>query len=175
MAEILIETGTADDLEQFVTLLEDAAIWLWDSGIRQWPPGSMKAQRPTLEEWTRSGQLVVARSGAGLAGGCTLVPYPTPEWRSDGEASLYVHKLVVARSHAGQGIARSVLVWCEDRAREEGVARLRLDCWDGNARLRSLYRGYGFRELEAVPSIGYAVRLFEREVNRTGNFGDQVR
>jgi GNAT superfamily N-acetyltransferase len=164
MNKILIETGKLDDVEPFVALLEDAAAWLWDSGVHQWRPGSMRAQRPTLEEWTRSGYLVVARSGTGLAAGCALVPYPTPEWEGGGGVSRYVQKLVVARSHAGQGLAHQVLAWCKERTRTEGVALLRLDCWDGNAKLRSLYRESGFRELGAVAKDDFVVRLFEREL-----------
>ncbi len=169
-AEIRIETGNLDDLVPIVALLEDAAAWLWDRGVHQWLPGSMRAERPTLEEWTRSGYLVVARSGADLAGGCALVPYPTPEWEGRGGASRYVQKLVVSRPYAGQGIAHQVLAWCEDRAREEGAPRLRLECWDGNTKLRSLYRECAFRELEAVAKEDYLVRLFERELRSTNGF-----
>jgi GNAT superfamily N-acetyltransferase len=162
--EIRIEVGGATDLDAFVELLESAATWLWNRGIHQWRPGSMRAQRPTLEQWTRAGRLVAARSGAELAGGCTLVPDPTGEWAGRSGRALYLHKLVVARSHAGRGVAREILAWCEARARASGVPRLRLDCWDGNAKLRSFYRDCGYRELEAVPSHGYSVRLFERDV-----------
>ena len=124
----------------------------------------MRMQETILTEWARSGHLIVARSGSDLVGGCALVTHPTSEWAGRPEPSLYVHKLVVARSHAGQGIAQRILRWCEERARAEGVPRLRLDCWDGNAKLRSFYRACTYREREAVPSHGYSVRLFELEL-----------
>jgi len=161
MSEVQIDIGTEADLEPFVELLESAAQWLWVKGIRQWRPGSMRAQRTPLERWTRSGHLVVARSEADLVGGCALVPEPTAEWAFHSEPSHYVHKLVVARSHAGQGIGRLVLRWCQGQAQDAGMSRLRLDCWDGNAKLRAFYRECGFSELEAVHFDGYSVRLFE--------------
>lgn len=164
MAEIGIEIGRPGDLERFLELLETAATWRWDRGIPQWAPVSMRAQESLLGEWTRSGHLVVARSGSDLGGGCILGPHSGPEWAGRPEQALYVQKLVVARAHAGQGIARRLLAWCADRGRAERAARLRLDCWDGNANLRSFYRGCGYRELEAVASHGYSVRLFELEL-----------
>ena len=107
---------------------------------------------------------MVARSESELAGGCFLVPQPGPAWAGHSGEALYLHKLVVSRAHAGQGLAQRLLAGAEERARGAGVSRLRLDCWDGNARLRAFYRDAGYRELEAAPSLGYAVRLFEREL-----------
>jgi GNAT superfamily N-acetyltransferase len=174
-----IAVASEADLAPFLDLLESAATWLWDRGIQQWPPGSMRAQEPLLlraaragelviarDAAARAGELVIARDAAALAGGCVLTADPTPEWDGHAGDALYVHKLVVARSQAGSGLAQRILDWCARRAGERGVSGLRLDCWDGNARLRALYRDAGFRELEAVPSLGYEVRLFERPLDR---------
>lgn len=163
-AAIRIAPGCAEDLGPFIDLLEAAASWLWRRGIQQWEPGSLRAQQPMLSRWTRSGGLLVARSQAELAGGCFLVPDPTSEWAGHSGEALYLHKLVVSRAHAGQGLAQRLLAASEQRARDAGAARLRLDCWDGSTRLRAFYRAAGFRELEAAASRGYAVRLFEREL-----------
>ncbi len=159
-----IQVGRESELEPFLDLLESAATWLWDRGIEQWAPGSMRAQAPLLGECARSGWLVIARSESELVGGCTLVPHSSPEWSGRDEPALYVHKLVVATSHSGQGIARDLLAWCEQRARAMGVQRLRLDCWDGNSKLRALYCEHGYRELDAACVNGYWARRFEREL-----------
>jgi GNAT superfamily N-acetyltransferase len=164
MASIRIAPGHPEDLDAFVELLEAAASWLWSRGIRQWEPGSMGAQRRSFARWTHAGGLVVARSEGGLAGGCFLVPEPGAEWAGHAGPALHLRKLVVARTHAGNGLSQRILAWCEERARDAGVPRLRLDCWDGSGPLRAFYRGAGFCELEAVPSGGYSVRLFEREL-----------
>jgi GNAT superfamily N-acetyltransferase len=152
------------ELDAVIGLLEEAAAWLWSRGIHQWQPGSMRAQRPLLQRWARAGALVVATRDGGLAGGCFLVDEVGSEWTGHRGTALYLHKIVVARPHAGCGVSAKLLEWCADQAQRRGVPRLRLDCWDGNDRLRALYRTLGFRELEAVPSRGYEVRLFEREV-----------
>jgi hypothetical protein len=100
-----IELGRPEDLERFIDLLEAAAAWLWDREIRQWEPGSLRAQGPILSRWTRSGCLVLARTETDLAGGCFLVSDPTPEWEGRARSALYLHKLVVALGHAGRGVA----------------------------------------------------------------------
>jgi GNAT superfamily N-acetyltransferase len=164
MTEVRVEVGSRSDVMPFLCLLESAATWLWDRGIHQWAPGSMKTDEAILTEWARRGHLIVARSGSDLVGGCALVPHPPPEWEGRPEPSLYVNKLVVARSHAGRGISHRILAGCEDRARAHGILRLRLDCWDGNLKLRSLYRACAYRELEAIASHGDLVRLFELEL-----------
>jgi GNAT superfamily N-acetyltransferase len=114
----------------------------------------------------RAEELVVARSGGELVGGCTLAPEADAEWIGHDQPSLYLHRLVVARSHAGQGVARRIVDWCVQHAHRCGAQRLRLDCWDGNVTLRGFYRACGFRELHAVASAGHDVRLFELDVSR---------
>lgn len=163
-ADAEIAAGGPGDLPGFVAVLEETAAWLWGRGIRQWEPGSMRAQEPTLASWAAAGHLLVARDARAVVGGCFLVPEAGREWSGRDGTALYLHKLAVARAHARRGIARRILAHCDEVARTHGVPRLRLDCWDGNARLRAFYRDAGFRELEAVPSHGYAVRLFERAV-----------
>lgn len=166
MNDVRLEVGGLADLEPFLDLLEEAATWLWDRRVHQWAPGSMRMQAPMLADWARSGHLLTARSGSILAGGCILAPSSTEEWAAHASPSLYVHKLVVARTHAGQGLGARILADCEARARAAGVMRVRLDCWDGNAKLRSFYRACGYRELEVVPAHGYLLRLFELELAR---------
>ncbi len=165
-----ITVADEGSLDSVVDLLEEAAAWLWSRGIHQWEPGSMRAQRPVFLRWLRSGGLAVATSGHELAGACFLVDEPSREWAGKAGPALYLHKLAVARAHAGRGVADQLLGWCVERARERGVPLLRLDCWDGNATLRAYYRAAGFLELDAVESLGYSVRRFELDVDRHGSW-----
>jgi hypothetical protein len=65
MTDVRIEIGSHDDVEPLVSLLEDAAAWLWDRGIHQWPPGSMRAEAAVLAAWANDAHLLVAWSGEG--------------------------------------------------------------------------------------------------------------
>jgi GNAT superfamily N-acetyltransferase len=149
-------------LDAFLEVVEEAAMWLWQRGIRQWEPGTNRAQRTWLARCVAHGGLVVARAGGELVGGCVATTLAVPAWNARREPPLYVAKLAVKRTHAGCGVATRILAAGEAHARATGHTRLRLDCWEGNARLRAYYRDAGFAELEAVAEHGYEVRLFER-------------
>ena len=59
----------------------------------------------------------------------------------------YVHGLVIDREHAGEGLGGQLLDWAERRTLQTGRTLLRLDCVEGNERLRRYYRDRGFREV----------------------------
>ncbi len=65
-------------------------------------------------------------------------------WQEQNAPAAYVHGLVVARSHAGQGLGVRLLAWVEDQAHAAGLGLVRLDCVETNRTLRALYDGIGF-------------------------------
>lgn len=160
-----LEAGTERDVDAFLALLEEAAAWLWSRGIEQWRPRTMAARRSLYVHAARAGGLLVLRDGPALRAGCLATPRRDPYWEPSRLPARYLHALVVARSAAGRGLGRAVLAGAAARAQDEGAALLRLDCWDGNETLRAYYREAGFRELEAVPTQGFYVRLFEKRLN----------
>ena len=167
---IEVRVGQATELDDFALLLEQAGSWLLARGIAQWPPGSNRRQLPMLRAMVDQGVLALAYESdpsLRLAGGCIVTTLETPEWQaSDGEAAS-LHKLVVARAFAGRGLAARLVAWAEFWAREQGLVRLRLDCWDESTVLRRFYRDRGFEELHCVESHGIPVRLFEKRLART--------
>ena len=100
----------------------------------------------------------------GFAGGCIVTTLDTPEWQDSAPHAATLHKLVVARAFAGQGLGRDLVSWGEAWARDRRLAALRLDCWDENLVLRSFYRELGFSELHSVEAHGTNVRLFEKRL-----------
>ena len=162
-----IHHGVIEDLDEFIEILEEAGAWLWRRGIHQWEPSSNRAQRPLLERLVRSGSLITARSSQRLVGGAIITSRPTDEWAHlPSSGGIYLHKLAVSRVASGQALGRRILDYCELAAQRDGATRMRLDCWDGNAALRSYYRSAGYSELDAVESHGSLVRLFEKSLSR---------
>ena len=161
----MLTAGAEADVDPFVALLEEAAAWLWERGIPQWQPGTMRARRSLFVHAARSEGLLLARRGDALVAGCLLTPQRDPYWEEPAQPACTVHALVVARSAAGQGLGRRVLDAAGELARREGAALLRLDCWDGNETLRAFYRAAGFSELHAVLAQGARLRLFEKRIS----------
>lgn len=159
-----IETTGEAELDAFVELLESLGRWLWERDIPQWEPGTQRRLKPLFAHWLRTGILLVARDDAGLTAGCIVSRSAVDGWADDPAEAAYLYKLGVARRAAGRGLGDAVIEAAAGWARERGLPRLRLDCWDGNTVLRSYYRARGFAELAAVPAQGFHVRLFERRL-----------
>ncbi len=169
------EIGVAHwrELEPFVDLLEEAGRWLWERGIRQWEPGSHRAQRSRLARDIERGAVRLARIGPKLAAGVILDWQRGPLWDGfDGHGfereAGYVYKLVVARSCAGRGVGAALLRHCEDETRLAGRLFVRLDCWSGNARLRAYYEDAGYTAKGEAEEHGAVVSLYEKRVSRYG-------
>ncbi|GII78223.1 hypothetical protein Sru01_32050 [Sphaerisporangium rufum] len=161
---LTLRNATPDDLPGVLALLAETAGWLNERGIRQWPAGGFPAAR--IEPLIAAGDLYVLDDAAGApdladAAGGVRVPAATvtvdehadPEfWRRGDhpELGLYVHKLAVKRSLAGQGIGETLLDWAALRVAASGRRWLRLDCSKDNPGLQHYYRRLGFRHLRTV-------------------------
>jgi GNAT superfamily N-acetyltransferase len=162
VSEPAIAAGTAADLPAFVELLEAAGAALWARGIEQWPPGLARAQLPQLAAQVEAGELLLARAGEALAGGCIVTRLAPGFWPDHAPGAAYLGKLVVAPAAGGAGLGVRIARAAEARARESGCSLLRLDCWDRSPRLREYYRSLGYLELGALTLGSYEARLFEK-------------
>ncbi|MFJ8284282.1 GNAT family N-acetyltransferase [Streptomyces griseoluteus] len=128
----------------------EAAAWLSRLGTDQW-------QRPyparKLLEAIQAGTVFMVRDGDVTAATITLTPEAGDGLWSDQEMrepSLFINKLSVARTHAGQNIGGRLLDWAGDRAFRSGVKWLRLDAWTTNEGLQAYYLRQGFEYVRTV-------------------------
>jgi len=75
-------------------------------------------------------------------------------WTSqdDPADALYVAKMMVCRTRAGENIGGEMLDWAGGRAFAAGLAWVRLDAWTTNPRLHDYYRSQGFTHVRTVPT-----------------------
>lgn len=151
-------------------LLREVALWSEAFGQRVW-------QDEELDRCTgAAAQPGVRWFGAfdrqGLAA-CMRIDTADPiHWPDDrpGEA-LYIHKVTVARRAAGQGWTARLIDFAADLAAAERARFLRLDTLP-REKLIALYRGLGFRLVDARPGLfaGRELVRMERalEVSRDG-------
>lgn len=157
-----MEVALGTDLDAFVELLEVVGADLWARGIRQWPAGSNRDQIHWFEQQLRTGALLCLKDPNDvLVGGCVLGVAPPGVWVERPGRAAYLHRLAVA-PWIGRGWGGRIVRAAEEWALERGRPLLRLDCWDGNEKLRAYYRRLGFRERDAVAVGGYEVRLLEK-------------
>jgi GNAT superfamily N-acetyltransferase len=75
--------------------------------------------------------------------GVTQLRYRMGIWRAGGDC--LVEDVFVDASARGQGIARALLTFATDRARERGCRRMELDVNEANTAAFALYESFGFR------------------------------
>jgi len=126
-------------LDEVLAVLDEAAGWLQERGVEQWPP---RFEASWVEGAVRRGETWLVMTGGTVSGTVTL-DLRDPVWDDlPGAAALYVHRMAVRRSAAGLGAA--TLDWSAGVARERGLEALRLDCVASNRRLRAYYEAAGF-------------------------------
>ncbi|MFI6451032.1 GNAT family N-acetyltransferase [Streptosporangium amethystogenes] len=146
-----LRRATDGDLDGVLALLAETAGWLNRRGVRQWPAAGFPAERitPLIDE----GVMYLLDGEDGPAATLALDAHADPEFWAPGDdpgSALYVHKLAVARAHAGRGLGEALLDWAGLRVLALGRRWLRLDCSKDNSRLQDYYRGQRFAHLRTV-------------------------
>ncbi|MFE0871883.1 GNAT family N-acetyltransferase [Streptomyces rochei] len=138
------------DLAKLLAFRQEAAAWLSRLGTDQW-------QRPypadKLLATIEAGEVFMVRDGDITSATITLTPEAEEGlWTAEEleEPSLFINKLTVARTHAGQNLGGQLLDWAGDRAHRAGAAWLRLDAWTTNTNLQAYYIRHGFRHVRTV-------------------------
>ncbi|WP_024760158.1 GNAT family N-acetyltransferase [Streptomyces exfoliatus] len=151
---MIIETATPADLAVLLAFREEAAVWLGSLGFDQW-------QRPypadKLLATIEAGVVYMVRDGGVTAATITVTPDAEDGLWSDeelAEPSMFINKLTVARTHAGQDLGGRLLDWAGDRASLAGASWLRLDAWTTNEPLQQYYLRHGFAHLRTVTEGG---------------------
>jgi GNAT superfamily N-acetyltransferase len=137
------------DVPTIAGLIQEAANWLrtkdTDQWARPWPDQAGLENR--IKASIRLRTTWICWHDATPAATITADPREDPYW-SDvhrGEPAVYVHRLVVSRKYAGEGLGAALLDWAGDTARREhGAAWIRVSAWTTNRSLHDYYRRQGF-------------------------------
>ncbi|MGH3811609.1 MAG: GNAT family N-acetyltransferase [Pseudonocardiaceae bacterium] len=146
---MLIRRALLDDLPAVQRLLAEASRWLRSRGIDQWPtPFPIDRLQPSVER----GETYLLWDDLTPVGTLTLDEVGDPEfWEPHPpDDALYIHKMAVARSRAGQGIGALLLAWSADEALNRDRRWLRWDAWKSNQDLQAYYRRLGGKHLRTV-------------------------
>lgn len=161
-----LRTATADDLDTLLQWREDAASWLRsEHDTAQW---SAPEDPQRVHDWIEQGATFVAslQPGSPPVATITSTPHGDPVlWTADElrTPARYLHRLVVARSHAGMGIGACLGLWARSHAARMGFSIVRYSAWATNEKLIGFYRGLQGRHVRTVPGIRCGA-LFEDPV-----------
>jgi ribosomal protein S18 acetylase RimI-like enzyme len=170
---IRLELATSEDIDAVAKLHAEAASWLASKGSDQWQATAVGRKTPdrvrrSIAKHVAAQECWVALDGDEVVGTITIDSYADPEfWTEDDEPhdALYVHRMIVKRERAGEGIGDALLGLANVLAAKAGRRWVRLDAWSTNEDLHAYYRRAGFQH---VRTLRYAHRgsgaLFQRAV-----------
>lgn len=151
-----ISRAQPDELDDVLDVLDEAAAWLQELGIKQWPArfsGRDGWRGERLRSYVLAGETWLVRAAGEVAATFTLSG-PDPDyahgWPGGPDNALYVYRMAVRRKHAGAGLGDRILDWCATTAAAAGQRWLRLDCHRENHTLQRYYTDRGFARVGTV-------------------------
>jgi GNAT superfamily N-acetyltransferase len=162
---VQLQVARASDAPAILTLRDDVARWQETRGVPGWRPGEVSLAQ--IEAQVTAGEWHVLHDGdGGLIAALRLLLDDPVMWGARPPDSVYVHGLMVARTHAGRGLGHALLDWAEQQALTMGRGHIRLDCIEDNPALVAYYTQLGFRRLgrRPLPPPWHSVALFEKRI-----------
>jgi GNAT superfamily N-acetyltransferase len=161
----IIIPAEAADAPVIARVLREVATWLEDVGKPLWNPADFTAATilPEAELYR------LALVGGDVVGVFKLETSDELFWPDIGQDdSLFLHKLAIARTHTGRGLAATLLRSALEEARERGKRWLRLDCEASNGKLRRIYEDFGFAFHSEWSAPPYSVARYEYDTDCAG-------
>ncbi|WP_033820988.1 GNAT family N-acetyltransferase [Kitasatospora sp. MBT63] len=151
---MIITRATPTDLPLLLQYRQEAAAWLRNLGIDQWSNAFPDAHILASIE---AGNVFLLKDGPQTAATITLDSEPEPGLWTEAELrepSMHLHKLIVNRAYAGQGIGSRLVDWACDRAAQAGDHWVRINVWSTNERLQAYWGSQGFQHVRTVVGGG---------------------
>ena len=125
-----------------------------ENGIDQWDENY--PDYASIERDLKTETLFAFRDGEAILGIVVLnetqdEEYGEINWStSESDQNLVVHRLAVDPTHQGKGIARKIMDFAENFARERQYDSIRLDTFSQNPRNQRFYINRGYTDLGSV-------------------------
>ena len=150
----MISLGTPAELDVIHALAHACRKHMRQNGIDQWDENYPDAT--ILQNDIALNNLFVFRQNETVLGMVVLNETQDPEYAeiqwstSESDRNLVVHRLAVHPDHQRNGIARKLMDFSENWAKENGFDAIRLDTFSQNPRNQKFYKNRGYTELGSV-------------------------
>ena len=156
-----VRRAALTEVRDAVAIIREAAAWAAARGIDVWAPHEIREE--AFEASARKAELLIGFADATPAAMMLLQTEDAVYWPNEPPASaLYLHKVAVRRSFAGQGWLARLIDFAVAEANSAGISRLRLDTIL-RPKLRSMYEQHGFRMLEEEPMLVNGKQMIRME------------
>lgn len=159
-----ITIADLNDLDEVLTLLRSVARWLKQKGSNQWETILNGEDDQEMRLAVENKQTYIVKEDKHIIATFTIYlkasNWDIMLWGRDDSKSAYLHKLAVIPDKMGKGLGYEIIHWAEQKLRDEGVDRLRLDCVADNNNLNTFYSGNGFEKV----GENHGFTLFEKDL-----------
>lgn len=153
------------EFEIIFDILHENALWLASRDIFQWPLDWLEAKRDEIQSSVEQGLFYSLTIDGDIAAVVEITSIADEFWENDESAALYVHKLAIRREFSGQSLGRKIIGLIEEKAIQQGINYLRLDCVAHNLKLREYYESCLFQFKGEVNLGEINLALFEYEIS----------
>jgi GNAT superfamily N-acetyltransferase len=161
----VLRTGSIDDLDAVMALMDKAVAWLVEHGrTGQWGDQPWSASEKRVAQIRRMVEdnelLVLEEAGAAIA---ALVHGPTAHDYVPTATEPEDYVLLLVSDPSTRGAGRRLLDESWSRARARGIDRQRVDCYGGSeGKLVRFYESAGFTATGSFEVSGWPGRILER-------------
>lgn len=173
---VTIRLASEHDMQAVLNLREEAARWLETIGSDQWQTvwPTLERQNERIRKSIVAGETSMLYSGSSLVGTVAVDEFSDPSlWTpaEQAEPAYYMHRLIIARSYAGQGLGAKILDWCCDKAARSEKEWIRVDVWTSNTRLQNYYLDRKFSHVRTLNTDYPSGALFQRPAEEIADLG----
>ena len=150
----MISKGKLHELDAILALTRSCGKHMRENGIDQWDENYQ--DRESILNDLNTETLFAYREDDIVLGIVVLnlsqdEEYAEINWStSDADRNIVVHRLAVHPDHQGKGIARKIMDFAEQFAKEERYDAIRLDTFSQNPRNQKFYTNRGYTDLGPV-------------------------
>ena len=150
----MISRGLPHEIDAIIALTQRCGKHMRENGIDQWDENY--PDYSSIERDLKTETLFTFREGDILLGIVVLnetqdEEYGEINWSTtESDRNLVVHRLAVDPVHHGKGIARKIMDFAENFAREQQYDSIRLDTFSQNPRNQRFYTNRGYTDLGPV-------------------------
>ena len=149
----MIRKAQLDEIDELMAITQACANDMISNGIFQW--NEHYPNREAFVEDVENGELFVLSKEDSIVG-CIVISYikdkeyDDVKWLTPDAENIYIHRLAIHPAFQGQGLARRMMDFAEDFAKEAKATSVRLDTFSQNKRNQRFYEARGYTRLGDV-------------------------
>ena len=146
----MICNATSKDIDTLLEITSACALHMKSKGIFQW--NEHYPSREAFEMDTARKELYLFKINEKTVG-CVVIStlmdeeYKPIDWLTENGDNVYIHRLAVHPKYQGQGIARKLMDFAEEKSKKENKTSVRLDTFSKNLRNQKFYEQRGYKRL----------------------------